>query len=171
VTCSTCPFVLLPGVLLQIKFTKSKSDFYVLISQIESGAFFEFLDATQHVIHMKPSPTIQLAHTKALEKVKARYDMNSVALETFTYGAGCKWMSIDNVVLGTVPKHPLFAMLLNADFTGSADTNPHFFRHFGFNHFVNTSTGGGCPPTAWLQTRPVHRLARWPIRLSSSNSV
>ena len=42
--------------------------------------------ATLHVRHVKPSPTIQLAHAKALKKVNAQYDMTRVALKTFTFG-------------------------------------------------------------------------------------
>jgi hypothetical protein len=57
------PRLLLPGVQLQIKFTKSKSDIYVMSAKA---------DATLHVKHVKPSPTIQLAHAKALEKLNAR---------------------------------------------------------------------------------------------------
>jgi len=50
--------------------------------------------------------------------------MTRVALKTLTFGAGSKSVSIDNAVLGTLPKRLLFMMLRNVDFTGSADTNP-----------------------------------------------
>ena len=39
----------LPGAQLQIKFTKSKSDLYVLSFKGDTGASFKFLDATLHV--------------------------------------------------------------------------------------------------------------------------
>jgi hypothetical protein len=139
------PRILLPGVQLQIKFTKSKSDFYVMSAKADTEAVFRFLDATLHVRHVKPSPTIQLAHTRALEKVNARYDMTRVALKTFTFGAGIKSVSIDNAVLGTLPKRLLFTMLRNVDFTGSPDTNPCFFRHFGLNNFVMYVNGRQVP--------------------------
>jgi hypothetical protein len=121
---------------LQIKFKKSKNDFYVMSTKADTGAVFKFLDATLHVRHVKPSPTIQLAYAKALENVNARYDMTRVSLKTFTFGAGSKSLSIDNAVLGILPKHLLFTMLRNVDFTGSADTEPYLFRHFGLNYFV-----------------------------------
>jgi hypothetical protein len=59
-----------------------------------------------------------------------------LALKTFTFRAGSKSFSIDNAMLGTMPKRLLFAMLSNADFAGSPNTNPYHFRHFGLNHFV-----------------------------------
>ena len=69
--------------------------------------------------HEKPSPTLQLAHAKALVKVNARYDMIRVALKTFTFEAVMKCVSMDNAVLGILPKPLLFTMLRNVDFTGS----------------------------------------------------
>ena len=64
-----------------------------------TATVFKFLDAPLHVRHVKPSPTIQLAHAKTLDKVNARYDMTRLALKTFTFGAGSKSVSIDNAVL------------------------------------------------------------------------
>jgi hypothetical protein len=107
------PQLLLPGVQLQIKFTKAKSDFYVLSTKSDAKAVFKFLDATLYVNRVKPTPSIQLAHAMALEKVNVRYDMTRVALKTFTFAAGSKSISIDNAVLGTQPKRLLFAVLKN----------------------------------------------------------
>jgi len=48
------PRLLLPVVQLEIKFTTSRSKFYVKISMIDIGAVFRFLDATLYVRHVKP---------------------------------------------------------------------------------------------------------------------
>jgi hypothetical protein len=40
------------------------------------------------VKRVKPSPKIQLAHAKALEKINVRYDVTRVALKTFMFAAG-----------------------------------------------------------------------------------
>jgi hypothetical protein len=130
------PLILLPRVQLQFKFTASKGDFYVMSSKTDGGAVLKFLDVALHVRQVKPSPTIQLEHAKLLEKVNARNDMTSVALKTFTLGAGSKSVSIENDVLGTLPNGMFFTMFRIADFTGSADINPYLFRHFGLNLFV-----------------------------------
>jgi hypothetical protein len=97
------PRLLLPGVQLRIKFTKSKSTFYVMSTVAFTEATFILVDATLHVRHVKPSPTILPAHAKALEKVNAQYDMTRVALKTFTFEAGSKSVSINNAVLETLP--------------------------------------------------------------------
>jgi len=45
--------------------------------------------------------------------------MIRVALKTFTFEAVMKCVSMDNAVLGILPKPLLFTMLRNVDFTGS----------------------------------------------------
>jgi hypothetical protein len=52
------PRLLLPGIQLQIKLTKSKTVVYVLSSKNDTAAVFKFVDFTLHVRHLKPSPTI-----------------------------------------------------------------------------------------------------------------
>ena len=99
-------------------------------------AVIDFPDVTLHVGHVKPSPTIQLDNAKALKKVNDRYDITTVALKTFTFRAVSKFVSIDNSVLGILPKHRLFALFRNAVFTGLKVTNPYLFKHFKLNHFV-----------------------------------
>jgi len=82
-----------------------------------------------------------LAYTATLNTVAlALYNMTRVELKTFTFSAGSKSLSVDNAVLGHVPKRLLFTMVKNADFTGSMETNPYKFRHYDisdFSLFVN----------------------------------
>jgi hypothetical protein len=62
------PLLLLTGLELQIKFAKSKSEFYVLRSKVDTGAVYIFLDAAKHVRLVRPSPTMRLAHAKAWKR-------------------------------------------------------------------------------------------------------
>jgi hypothetical protein len=94
---------------------------------------------------VKPSSTIQLAYTKALEKVNARHDMTKVALKTFIFWAGSKSLSIGNAVLGTLPKRLLFTTFRNPEFMESPYTNSYYFRHFGLNLFVMYVNGRQVP--------------------------
>jgi hypothetical protein len=56
--------------------------------------------------------------------------MTRVDLKTFKFSAWSKSQSIDNAVLGPLPKRLLFSMIKNSDFNGSVDTNPYKFRHY-----------------------------------------
>ena len=137
--------LLIPGVQIQIKLDKSKPDFYLLSDKADAKAVFKFSDATLFVRHVKPNPGIFIAHSRALEKANARYDITKVVLKTFTFSSGSKSLSIDNAVLGTIPKRLLFAMVNNSDFTGSVNSNPFNFHHFKINHFVMYVNGQQIP--------------------------
>jgi len=69
----------------------------------------------------------------------AWYNMTRVDLKTFTFSTGSKSRSIDNAVLGPLPKLLLFTMIKNANFIGSVDTTPYKFRHYisEFSLYVN----------------------------------
>ena len=61
--------------------------------------------------------------------------MTRVDLKAFTFSAGSKSRSIDNAVLGHLPKRLLFSMIKNTYFNGSVDTYPYKFRHYDISEF------------------------------------
>ena len=68
-----------------------------------------------------------------------------VEIKSFAYSSGTKSLSIDNAVIGHLPKRLLFSMVNNADFIGSLDTNPFNFRHYGLSHFTLFYNGKPIP--------------------------
>jgi len=95
-----------------------------------SKTTFKFLDAQLLVKRVKPDTVAPLAHIATLNTgALERYNMTRVELKTLTFSAGSKSLSIDNAVLGRVPKRLLFTTVKNADFIGTIDTNPYKFRH------------------------------------------
>ena len=54
-------------------------------------------------------------------------------------------MSIDNLVLGPIPKRIYFTMVKNTDFLGSMETNPFNFRHFDLDSFALYVNGKQIP--------------------------
>ena len=77
------------------------------------------------VRRITPNPAILLAHTATLKNGRslARYNLTRVELKTFTFAAGSKSLSIDNGILGPIPKPLLFTMVKNTDFNCSLDSN------------------------------------------------
>jgi len=73
--------------------------------------------------------------------------MTRVELKTFTYSAGPKSLSIDNSLLGQLPKSLLFTMIKNEDFLRSLYTNPYYFQHFNLSNF-----------TLFCNGKPVHSV-------------
>ena len=139
------PTLLIPGVQIQVKLDRSKNEFYLLSTQADAYAVFKFTDAALYVRHVKPNPSILIAHAQALKKANARYDVRKVAQKTLTFGSGSKTLSIANAVLGPQPKRLLFCRIKNADFTGSVDSNLYNFQHFNINHFAMHVDGQKIP--------------------------
>jgi len=130
---------------MQIRLTKAKSSFY-LINKADSTSVFKFLDAKLLVNRVRPSPSLLLAHTTTLTRgALARYNLTRVELKTYTFSSGSQSLSIDNAVLGPLPKRLLFTMVKNCDFLGSVTTNPYNFRHFVLSSFALNVNGKQIP--------------------------
>jgi hypothetical protein len=139
------PKFLLPGIKLQIKFTKAKSRFYLMSTKADSTTTFKFLDAKLLVRRIKANPKIPLAYEALLKTELALYPITRVELKTFTVSAGLQSLSIDQAVIGRIPKRLLFTMIANTDFLGTLDTNPCNFQHFGLRTFVMYVNGRQIP--------------------------
>jgi len=133
---SNVPKFLLPGIKLQIKFTKAKPSFYLMNTGADSKTTFKFLDAQLLVRRIKANSQIPLAHERTLKTELARYDLTRVELKTLTFSAEPQSLSIDQAVIGRIPKRLLYTMRANTDFLGTINTNPYNFQHFGLRTFV-----------------------------------
>ena len=138
-TCNV-PTHILPGVRMEIKFTKAKRAFYLMSKAEDSKAVFKFLDAQVLVKRVTPNHAYLIAHSTALQAgTIANYNLNRVELKTFTFASGSQSLSIDNAILGSIPNRLLFAMIDNKHFLCSADTNPFKFPHYmdSFSLYIN----------------------------------
>jgi hypothetical protein len=91
--------LLLPGVKLQVKFTKTKNGFTFRLPKTirEPSQIFGF-----GIISQKSEaspPTILLAHMNSLDKVTARYFVPRMILKTFAFSSESQSLSQDIVVL------------------------------------------------------------------------
>jgi len=145
--CNVSQFLLL-GVRMQIRLTKAKEDFYLMNANTDTKikAAFKFLDAELIVRRIRLSPIISVAHNEALSKgLFARYNVMRVELKTFTFAAGPQALSINNAVLGVLPKRLIFTMAKNTDFLGSRDSNPYNLRHNDLANFTMYVNGRQIP--------------------------
>jgi hypothetical protein len=139
------PEFLLPGLKLQIKFTKAKPSFYLMNTAADSKATFKFLDAQLLVRRIRANPQIPIGPEQTLKTEIALYKLTRVELKTFTFSAGPQSPSIDQAVIGPIPKRLLFTMIANTDFLGTINTNPFNFQHFGLRTFVMYVNGRQIP--------------------------
>jgi len=145
------PLYLIQGVRMQFKLTKARPNFYLMNKDAETKTVFKFLDAQLLVNRVRPSPCLLLAYNNALGKgAFARYSLTRVELKSFTFSRVAQSLSIDNAVLGTIPKRLLFTMVRNTEFFCSVTTNPYHFRHYDWSSFALNVNGKQIPTEGYL---------------------
>ena len=112
-----------------------------------SKVYFKVLEALLYVKRIRPSAGVITAHNEALfAGYPVRYNLTRLELKTFTFAAGTQSLSIDNAVLGQLPKRLIITMVKNTDFLGSMSSNPLNFRHYNLTHFAMYITGKQVSP-------------------------
>ena len=112
----------------------------MLSNKEDTKVYFKVLEALLYV------KRIITAHNEALlANYPVRYNLTRIELKTFTFAAGSQSLSIDNAVLGRLPKHVIITMAKNTDFLGSMSSNPFNFRHYDLTHYAMYITGKQVP--------------------------
>ena len=121
---------LLNGVNMKIKLIRSKAEFCLVSSAQDPDYKVQILEATLFVRRMKISPSIQLAHSRALEKGNAKYPIRRVLCKMMSVPAGNITLTQDHVFLGSLPNRIVIACVDNTAFSGSFARNPFNFQHY-----------------------------------------
>lgn len=122
---------LINNVEMRLKFTRNKDAFMLMSSKDEK---LKILDATLYVRKVRLSPSILIAHAKALEVSPAKYPVTRVDIKTVTISSGLQDKSIDNLHLGAVPKRIIIGFVDNKAFNSDYKSNPFNFKHFDLNY-------------------------------------
>lgn len=124
---------LINGVEVRLRLVRSKDSFCLMESN--SSSKIHILDATLLVRRAKISAGMLLAHAKMLSKVTAKYPLTRVEVKTFTIHSGVVGESLDNVILGQLPKRIIVGFVNNKAFNGDKKLNPFNFKNYGINFF------------------------------------
>ena len=79
---------------------------------------------------VKLSPSIFVAHAKALEHGNAKYAVRRVVVKTFTIPRGSLSNSAENLFSGQLPTRIVFGCVDNDSFNGNYLKNPFNFKHY-----------------------------------------
>lgn len=143
------PKLLLNNVDLRLVFNLEKPSFY-MIDPNSTGADLHILEAQLYINHITVNPGILLAHHKMLQQKPAIYPLNRTEIKSFTLYPGNHSLSIDNVVIGQLPKFLAFCMVGNVAYTGNVKMNPFEFQHF-YLQSLNLSVNGVQIPSQPLE--------------------
>ena len=86
--------------------------------------------AIMFVRKVKLSPSVFLAHAKALENSTAKYPIRRVMCKTTTIPNGFRDISHEKLFSRQLPTRLVIALVNNAGFNGALDRNPFNFEHF-----------------------------------------
>ncbi|XP_012215829.2 uncharacterized protein F54H12.2-like [Linepithema humile] len=134
---------LINGVEVRIRLVRSKDLFCLMESNLVSK--IRLLDASLLVRRAKISPGVLLSHARMLSKTTAKYPLTKVEVKTFTIHAGLVGESIDNVILGQLPKRVIVGFVDNRAFNGDRKLNPFNFRNYDINFFSLYADGMQIP--------------------------
>jgi len=129
---------MLNEVSVKIKLIRS-SDSFSLMAENEFKV--RILNAIMYVRKVKLSPSVFLAHAKALENSTAKYPIRRVVCKSFTIPVGFRDVSHEKLFSGQLPKRLVVGLVNNEAFNGAFARNPFNFEHFNLSEISIYSDG------------------------------
>lgn len=127
---------LLNGVELRVRLVRAKDAFCMMVNPTSPAASYRvhITDASLLIRRAKIAPGVLIAHAKTLAKTTAKYPITRVEVKSFTMHSGIIGDTLDNVILGQLPKRIILGFVLNKAFNGDVSANPFNFHHHSINH-------------------------------------
>jgi hypothetical protein len=113
----------------RIKLSRSKDSFCLMSTDAELYKV-KIVSAVMRIRKVKISPSVYLAHAKALENGTAKYPIKRVICKTFTVPAGYLDFIQEKLFSGQLPTRLIIGCVDNKAFNGDYKLNPFNFQHF-----------------------------------------
>lgn len=140
--------LLLNGVEVRVRLLQSRDSFCLIDP---TGLFtVRILDATLLVRRIRLSPGIALAHVRQLARETAKYPLTRVEVKAVTLHSNIQGESLDNIILGQLPKRLVIGFVDNKSFNGDRSSNPFNFKNYNIN-FLCVYVDGVQVPSKPLQ--------------------
>ena len=99
------------------------------------------LSAIMYVRKVKLSPSVFLAHAKALENSTAKYPINRVVCKTLTIPSAVMDVNHEKLFSGQIPTRIVIGLVRSDAFNGSTTRNPFNFQNFRLTEISVYSDG------------------------------
>jgi len=118
---------------IKIRLVRNK-DAFCLMSSAAGAAFkVRILECKLYVRKVKLSPSVFLAHAKALEVGNAKFPIRRVVCKTFTIPGGNLDATQESLFTGQLPTRIVIGCVDNEAFNGSYKKNPYNFKHMNLS--------------------------------------
>ena len=115
---------LLNGVDVKIRLVRSKDAFSLMADGQNPDYKVRIVEATLFARKAVLSPTVQMAHIKALAKGTAKYPLRPVDCKVYSIPQGAMSHTYENLFLGTLPKRLVLWCIDNDSYNGNYAKNP-----------------------------------------------
>ena len=115
------------GVRIRLNRTK---DTFCLMADAAATFKVKILDCKLYVRKVKISPSVFIAHNKALEGGNAKYPIRRAVCKTYTIPTGNLDHTQENLFTGQLPTRIVIGCVDNDAFNGRYSKNPFNFKHF-----------------------------------------
>lgn len=139
---------LLNGVEMRLRLVRSNNAFCLMSAS--KNCAIRITEASLLVRRVKIAPGILLAHARALSKSTAKYPLTRVEVKAISMHAGIHGDTLDNVILGQLPKRIIIGFVDNKSFNGDHAMNPFNFQNYNIN-YLSLYTDGLQIPSRPLQ--------------------
>ena len=120
---------------LRMKLTRSKDAFCLMAAGADTYNVV-IVAASLLIRKVKISPSVYLAHAKALENGTAKYPIRRVICKTFTVPAGYLDISNEKLFTGQLPVRLVLGCVDNRAFNGDLARNPFNFQTFSLTQLA-----------------------------------
>lgn len=134
---------LINGVEMRIRLVRTNDAFCLMSSSKDCS--IRIVEASLLVRRAKIAPGILLAHARALSKSTAKYPMTRVEVKAVSLHSGVHGDTLDNVILGQLPKRIIIGFVDNKAFNGDRKLNPFNFQNYKINYLSLYADGVQIP--------------------------
>lgn len=152
------PKLLINGVSLRIRLERNK-DGFCLLSENDNYKC-QIHSAKLYIRKIIVSPSVMLAHEKALEKGMIKMPIRRVDVKTFTLSAGLASTTISNAFIGQIPTRLIMAFVSNEAYNGKISKNPFNFVHNNLSYLAVLESGKMYPSKAYQPNFDTDSYAR-----------
>jgi len=131
---------LLNKVDVKIKLTRSRDEFCTMSAATDASKV-KVVSSILLVRKVKLSPSVFLAHAKALENTTAKYPISRVVCKTLTIPTQVMDVNHEKLFSGQIPTRIVVGLVRNAAFNGQTTLNPFNFQHFNLSEISVYSDG------------------------------
>ncbi|XP_012279562.1 uncharacterized protein F54H12.2-like [Orussus abietinus] len=124
---------LINGVEIRLRLVRSRDSFCVM--DPTDSFKVHILEATLLVRRVnRKNPGILLSHERALAKTTVKYPLTRVEVKVMSMHAGLHGETLDNAILGQLPKRIILGFVDNRAFNGDRKVDPFNFAHYNINY-------------------------------------